>query len=105
MIRSSYRRAALLALSLACALALAGPVGAAAQVGQGSDPTADQYDPGIVPPKATTGGGSGGSAGTTVGGLPFTGAELGALGIAALVFVGGGVALRAYIRSEQAERG
>jgi hypothetical protein len=104
-IRIPYRLLACLALTLVCAVAFLAPAVAGAQVHQGS-PTADEYDPALVPPPQSSNGSGGGGSGdsATVAGLPFTGAEVGVLAIAAVVLVGGGMALRTYIRAERPER-
>jgi hypothetical protein len=97
-IRLQHRRLSLLALILVCVVASLAPAVATAQVSQRSDPTAAQYDP-VTPPKANSGSGATDN-GATVAGLPFTGAEVGVLAIAAIVLLGGGIALRTYSRAE-----
>jgi hypothetical protein len=96
-IQSRYRRFAVPFLIVACAVALVAPAGAGAQSGS-SDPTAAQYGPPVTPPSQTAGGGQVNDPGQ-VGALPFTGADVGILAVAAVALLGGGLALRSLSRS------
>jgi peptidoglycan/LPS O-acetylase OafA/YrhL len=82
--RRRRRPASWLAVALAI-VALAAPSAALAQVG--SSPTKAQYEP--TNRQVSSGGGGG-----TIGGLPFTGLDIGVLAIAAAALLGAGIALR-----------
>ena len=89
-----------------CLAALAVPGSALAQGGSNS-PTEAQYAP--ASQQVTAGGGPGGGASSTsaapsrepVGGLPFTGADLGVLALAAATLLGAGFLLRRMARPER----
>jgi hypothetical protein len=102
-IRSRYRRFAVPFLILVCAVALVAPAGAGAQSAN-SSPTSAQYGSPVPSPDPTAGGGQEGSAGgQQVGGLPFTGADVAILAVAAAALLGGGLALRSLSRSSGSE--
>jgi hypothetical protein len=81
------------------AAALAAPGAATAQ---DASPAADQYS--VVPPPSTTSGSGGDPADPgdpRAGGLPFTGLDLAAMGLAAAALTGAGVAIRRVSRKSE----
>jgi hypothetical protein len=90
VIRNMYRLCALAALALVAALAFAAPASA-----QTSSVTEDQYSD--TSTHFSSGGDPSGSA--TVGSLPFTGLDLGLMGVAAVTLVGGGVLIHRRARA------